>query len=418
LPKDVEVNQHLETLLRTSPFPDRHETGPAVSVQGSFPVFTRIKEKFCGPIFEPPIYHFGIRLSPNGTWIDAGLAEKLIAVLERCQIRSFLNFDLLLSAFLLHDRQAAVVRHLFKLNLTDDESAKPFLGLVWHHCEMCQIESPLIASLLANLHPDDRVKCLTNVQFDGEFTTKSERVYMAIRKYLFSSPIQVDAEYVKLISAEDPQDRHRKNERDWQQLWRRLSIDPAPWSVNLESEPRFTRDFFLCAYGCPFKVKRNWRLEHRCSSSSTALSEGHKLIEVIDDRILSFPCNILKILKSKPATFLLFDEWIELKIRDEPSDVSTSRRSDKQIEAKDGKVIKIRLSNIVNILFRRVSGKPSSIEIFTILGRAFLIQFVSHNALTILKRLASNSFNVILQNVSPASQTFVAFVLCLLAQRP
>jgi hypothetical protein len=327
-------------------------------------------------------------MNPNGTWVDAGLAEKLIAVLEKCQMRNFLSFDLLLSAFLLHDRQDAVVRHLFKVNITDDESAKPYLGLVWHHCEMCQIGSTLIASLVANLHPDYHVKYFPNVEFDGEFAAKSERVYMAIRKYLFSSPIQVDAEYVKFTSDEDPQDRHRKNERDWQQLWRRLSIDPAPWSVNLESEPRFTRDFVLCAYECPFKVKRNWRLEHRCSSPSPALSEGDELIEVIDDRILSFPCNILKILKSKPATFLLFDEWIELKIREEPGDVSTSRRSDRQIEAKEGKVIKIRFSDIINILFRQVSGKPSSIEIFTILGRAFLIQFVSHNPLTILKRLA------------------------------
>ena len=203
--------------------------------------------------------------------------------------------------------------------------------------------------------------------------------------------------------------RMRTELHNWSRLWKRVAIDPAPWSVNLGNNAFFRRDCTFCNNFIPSKLKRNWKFDDHKKASMTrdcgnpttaeillqrAIEEkkGHEnslqLLEITDNDtaqeqraskgsmnrpVFSLPVLVHNPVKAREATFLLFGTEIVLRMA-------------------KGKRKVIQMNEVSHMFFRRVNHLPNAIEIFTECGKCYFIQFLRHNSLAVLKRMSQYSF--------------------------
>ena len=96
-------------------------------------------------------------------------------------------------------------------------------------------------------------------------------------------------------------------------------------------------------------------------------------ISAVTRPMISLPIVLHNPRKSREATFLIAGNEI-------------------QIQMSGGKRKVIPFSDVVHVFFRSICHLPNAIEIFTDLGKSYLIQFLLHNSLAVLKRMSQFTF--------------------------
>ncbi|OHT13738.1 Beige/BEACH domain containing protein [Tritrichomonas foetus] len=417
-----------------------------------------IKEKVQSARFTNEVLQFGLRFDDEGHWADAELAEEVLSIYQENQLPQFLSFDLILCSFLLHESPDLVLEHICKLDVYHGEepsiistnsvfsSCQPFYDLVNHHCEMVDRE------YIFNPSPEPEMsynafKCLqkSNISAENDLIAFAKQLLSIIKFEMLESSQHVinslDFVFDDLVNDNRKEiltgiDRlkvqRQSNYKYWIHLWRSLAIEPAPWSVNLGNTAHFKRDPTVCAYFCPFKLKRNWKFDdHKlasttrdCGSIVTAqelirheiearkneivyptqlLEISPKLNDEEDEYVLqtaitnvntnnsntntstnnnstrknnnnsdlfNIPCNIVTPKSKKPSQFSLFRNRIE-------------------ILTNTGRLITIPLNEIVNIYFRTTCHMPNSMELFTYYGRSYFIHFPNHQSIPIIQTIST-----------------------------
>ena len=205
----------------------------------------------------------------------------------------------------------------------------------------------------------------------------------------------------------------------WQQLWHNLSIERAPWNKslppNMLQQYHYRRDLSLCYSLFPPKMKINYKFDIHLEASlvrdtgdqktgkskteelkeqlKTMYEQGsdaYSLFEISEESIkeksnnnltaskciIELPCEIVKINKTyEEASFLLMEDSIVLTVHDKKSTV-------------------IKLNTIESIFPRTRYHHMSAIEIFTIDGLSYFVNFPNFSTAQVLKSFKSSHVKI------------------------
>lgn len=356
---------------------------------------------------------FGIRLDDQGHWTDLELAEVTLNIFLKYPLIQFIEFDLIVCSFLLHETPNFVIDHIIKLSSAINEAVEminiqPAMDLFLHHCDLMRISlnTPLFTS--SSNSQWNSFKCLQrfSLAIEDKMNINVKQFFIMIKSDFSDASIQKVAQ--NLCNLEDLVSENRKqiltirnhklidfqnNEYYWLRLWRNLQIDPAPWSTNLGYKHHFKRDSTFCADWTPFKMKRNWDVKtydllNLGESDSIELEEDEeensnesdfKLIEVVTDldsayydlkrKIQSFNCYLINLDKTDKILFCIYRNRIEI--------------------TSNSHVKIIYLNDIIHLLLRHYQFMPTAIEMFTSNGKSFFINFPHINSITVIKQILS-----------------------------
>ena len=357
-------------------------------------------------------YHFGVRYAADGKWMDLEVAESILPILELCFDERFLDFDLLLSSVLIHYNEKLVLEHLIQMRpLWNDDNRKKlasFISLVFHHATLVDADILVMQSVFGN---DPHTQYLTrqDVWIEPELISWIKQVLRHLQGFMSSatenvlSSLDIVPDEVifsaqtQMAAEEERQSKQRLvGKQYWSQLWRRVAIDPAPWGANLGDTAHFKRDFAVCHFLCPFKLKRNWEFDDHGQESpeSDAIFEKvtkkgmgnnpmHLLERTDSDPNLSQKASIGSIIRPLLNLPMVLHNPVMSR-----EGLFLISGSEIQLQMSDGKRKVIPLSDVVHVLFRTICHLPNSIEIFTEMGKSYLIQFLRHNSLAVLKRMS------------------------------
>lgn len=328
--------------------------------------------------------YFSLSIGPDGEWVDSELAKKCLDLFLVWNDVNFLDFDLILCAFLVPYYYDKVFEHFTSLLLNPSEVSKylPFLALINTKCEdnsrqpifKIPVKQPKLVAfqaleLIANNAPPNIVHGVVIalnqlIRFNKSTQEKSN----SIMKFQ-SSPTIMSAAQCGKRAIYELQRAKRDNERQWIRLWRNLTIDGAPWASSLDSnqlsQVPLKRDSTLCTFICPAKLKRNWSAIPQAMSLDKSISimfhsnnfrRNRTDSVVIEKNFIEVPCNVVTIEGINPVLFIVTNNSIGIKkneatIREWP------------------------LDTIQYMIERRRINRLSAIEIFFNGGRSKLISF-------------------------------------------
>ena len=377
--------------------------------------FDGIKSKITSLDFAVESLMFGIRIDKDGDWNDEELAEVIINVYKKYPFPRFLNFNLVLCSFLLHYKPDIVQEHFKNVSFKTEEYNlhKIFIDLLNHHCKLTNIQ-PIFDSNNDESSFENGYKSLQkmNASLETEIMTHAKQLFFILKNELSEKPIQriietfqfrfddiiAQSRQQMLLTSNTIRHAHNQNMRYWSKLWRSLAVKPAPWSANLGYTSYFKRDMVLCAFGCPFKMKRNWNFNPHNSnleltsekdkymyfakeniSNELKMLNESQLLEIsgfmdssfdFKHSIFTIPCLLISPNHHRIASFSLFKNRIE-------------------INFSDSRVKVILLSEIGDLLFRTYLYHPTALEIFLLTGKSFFINFPHHKSISIIKCISS-----------------------------
>lgn len=275
-----------------------------------------------------------------------------------------------------------------------------YVDLLNHHCQMAGFDfiiEPTDEPLMSN----NAFKCLEKVSFpfESDLVASAKKLFLSLKNEASESPKQSISLFIFVLGDLVGESRSQimngieiimqnriKYEKLWTHLWRSLSIDPAPWSYNLCEIPHYQRDQTWCRSMCPFKMRRNWNFNHKSQANLNSKKTKNLLPSQLTDVSLAIhdfnnpidsntslfiiPCNIVTPKAKKLVKFSLFVDRIELLTY-------------------AGKVTRIPLFELIDIYLRKSFNVPNSIELFTMSGKSFFVQFTNHKSLSVLKAISN-----------------------------
>lgn len=224
---------------------------------------------------EEKVHVFSLRISADGGWTDANLAEKCLSLFQRWSAPEFLSFDLALCVFLAPFYYDCVKTHINRINLTQQSFSNniPLLALLNQKCQ--ENSHPVLFKL-----PGDSMIQASKALEEFVRTSELEPVKssLLLLRTLQSHNLMIQQKSNKILSILDTnavsgaanqernylfrlQKNRRDNERIWLRLWRCMTIDGAPWAIANEGKEKekiaLKRDNSLCSFGCPSRLKRD-----------------------------------------------------------------------------------------------------------------------------------------------------------------
>ncbi|OHT09334.1 hypothetical protein TRFO_21723 [Tritrichomonas foetus] len=426
----------LSALFQKSPFyinhPPRNKSLIDQHQLNNHNFFTIENIDFEAKFFKMKIEHqsfkFGLRFNGDAEWIDKDLAMLVLSVLLLYKNPQFVNFQIILCAFLVHYSQDFVKSHIKRMGLTvlDFQMNHDAISLLEHHKNDPNHE------LVRNEIESNAFICLQRQKFnvDIEIPQKTQQMMNFLQE--FNSKHKYTFHFAdELISFSNEQlenrirqlkESYKNQKRNWVRLSHNLECLKIKESnhnspVNNQNSnnsknvfhdsTHYSRDFTLCKYYCPFKVKRNWKFDNH-KAAIVAREEGvvkrndsnaidydlsteidydinnlssqidyyifpDKTQEKVNNRqksLLNTLCIIINPLEEKKATFYLYKKNIVM-------------------DLESSKSITLKLSNIEHIFFRRRCHRSNSLELFTTNKKCYFIYFPMNDSLQIINKIAS-----------------------------
>jgi hypothetical protein len=338
-----------------------------------------------------------LRISMNGDWPDAGLAQRFVAIFTQQDDRSRLDFILLLCIYLarIDPKQAtALVKELALTpkEITDFDhllaafaqhttfEAQPSIEAFEKFCEISKTYS----------NPSIRV-WLSVVRMIGAVRKKSECLIAQINEQvLLATNERQNGNLAKL-------DRRIKETAEaWRRLWRCMTVYRAPWSPfrGKDGITAWKRDPFLCRGLFPSKLQAyvgtKTNSHHPKSLSqwfAAGISGSGSGGEVRD-----FQGEIVNLSSVVTCLVSLRSEMI-------------------RIRYENGATRDLFFSKLVRVLHRTRFHEASAIEVFMDNGESLFVNIPGHNSFEFLNRLkAVVSQKVIVQTV-PNTEFFASMKL-------
>lgn len=366
----------------------------------------------------PDKYKFGLRLDEDNKWLDSMFAVFCISLFARFNSRAFFDIDLLISSYLLHDNAEVVIEHIKTLSLTKEEENEhlTFISLINHHSKLIGLGEIIDCKDWSEEHAylclqrrqflmDTKIVDMMNFMLSKLQSYYTELSSLLLKIFTFASDEIVQESLTHLDSVyKEEKDRIHRNHHRWSTLWRSLAGDLAPWNCTSIDQIFYKRDQSACYNLCPFKLKRDWNHNphidasmardtgSRLTANEIAEAEKQKRLleysanspidllvinnlhgkdneDIKSEEAQSFPVTIIAPSIEKPAMFKITKDSL-------------------LIEYKDGHIKKIPGKDIMHIFFRRRFHHPNSIEIFTIFGKNYFVQFDQHNSLSVISKIS------------------------------
>jgi hypothetical protein len=377
---------------------------------------------------------FGLRIDTDGNWKDANIAELVLQLVSQYRASSSVKFALLVAAFLVHQKYDYVLSWINQFHLSSAECEEHsdevcyLLSKVWNIRKPFPVQwNDLDIAVVMNRAFLLIEKVATTVKSDlisgfVDLHNKHRRfLHRAKDRAVTVFMDSTIAERVDEMMTEIPKaiERHRqtieKNSRLWKRLWSNLIVDNAPWdsSRNTQSRirARWKRSNVLCSNYCPWLMIRNLHYtDHKEASiardTGNMSSAEQRLKEYREQRIAEMNAKALpEILdvatvepeKEEPAplssggpSLALFEcELIKVR-RTRPAICEVLNGAIRVTLDEHHKVAVIRFDRIVTILMRRKCHHPTGIEIFTVSGRSYFLNFPKSTSLEIIRVLQLN----------------------------
>lgn len=368
-------------------------------------------------------FTFGLRMNRHQRWQDADIATQAIQVFSKMPDTRVAETVLFIAGFLLHENPEPIRPALEKINVHSSQLQNAIF-FYDHHAKKTgqpkishgtdeEIEvnaarylfgSRLGCDKTTNSAPLSYMKHLIKFQHDN--STTAFDIFAMINDSIISLANNVMADFNDKVNHESGE-----NANLWRQFWHHMTIQRAPWNKSLPSSSikqlHFKRDDVTCKYFCPMKMKRNFKFDDHLHASMVRdtgsiksatqhleqyraeLAEQYKknaptgLFEVIEDTnqakddkalsisqcIVELPCEIIKVSRVTTASFSLLTDAIVL--------------------THDSKITIIKLADVKNIFYRTRFHHPTALEVFTINGKSYLINFPNIKSIPVLRSFKS-----------------------------
>lgn len=371
---------------------------------------------------EPISYSFGLKMSNEMKWDDLDVAQQAISVFLRDPDTRVAETILLICSFSLHYSTKHIQTVVSKLNIHNSSLNSAF-NFFLHHCELVNYKATDVGPttkpsnyLQTVENKNDRMISASPLMFLKHFLkyeSNNAAISMDISEMINESIVGLSSSLMAKFT-DDYGNLLDTASKLWNQNWRTMSMDKAPWhrSISRINKIHFKRDFTLCSNLCPVKLRRNYLFDDHMKASllrdtgsvvsaqkildkykeeltNKYNSQGnvYTLFEVVEDKscnqgnfidsldeaneskcVVELPCEFVKVNKTAAGIFALFSKKIIL------------TKSEK-------KSIVIDLSDIRNVFLRTHFHHPTAIEIFTVFGKSYFINFPNLNPIPILKSI-------------------------------
>jgi len=355
---------------------------------------------------------FGIRFSKIGSWIDIDLAEMVIGLFIRFPCLEYSDLVIVLYSLLVHFGQNVNFAAISLIRQDDEKLADAFSFLNHYIHKKANNNKNIVSGSFLFLNGISKgfnhslygssLRFLKHhIKMQDQNVKKAYEIFSLISDSLISLSSNTVNDHSDAILQQFSQ-----SSKEWTTFWQYMTMKHAPWakSLNIRQQDRFKRDFSVCCNHCPSKLKRNYNFKDHHESSflrdtgnQNAMKELLKnyesklameysknaptpLFEVVETReqtkedikysvnqcIIEIPCEIIKAKGNQNGTFALLSNIILITLLNNKSK-------------------SIKLNEICSILLRTRFHRPTAIEILTIFGKCYFINFPNINSIPVLK---------------------------------
>lgn len=400
--------------------------------------------------------YFGLRIDDDHHWTDEDIVIGVNNIFKKYPHAAYYNPICFINSFLLHFNKDAAVSIIDRLKLAKLQSGSPEISLYNKHAHQMSVkqltdETPSTfqnssAAFLKHFesayHPNRPLfDLLKHLEQTNEVSNKLHSEYETTFAQILreNSNSAIDA-----INS-----RNTKYTKYWARFWKTMTMKRAPWyqSLSLETrrrEEHYKRDFYLCAYFCPFKLRQNHAFQLHTDASNKRDSVPKKRLNFRRSANLS-GMNLFKtmsLFNLAESTAEIFTERLDITERESNSDmknyttdnnslffesscvvITVSHQYDAVfslqkysvvLSKEDQTATEIKIEAISAVLRRTYLQRETAIEIFMNDGSSFFIDFPEYSSDDIIDQFQmvkrSMQLTFLLQAQQP--KQFVTFLKC------
>jgi hypothetical protein len=375
---------------------------------------------------------FGLRISADGEWLDANLAELLLQVVRQYRYPDAMRLALLGAAFLVPTGYNYVRAWVRQIQLTSAECEEHFDSLCFVIGRMhasgrpfpseWDIQDPPLSIGHGFRHLESVAQSVDFSLADGYSELgKTYRKFRARAKKRGRTDFETLDALARAGETAQKLSKYlgsvglasEKGMRRWQRLWSNLVVDQAPWDPSRISgnrlRPRWKRANLACADFCPWLVTRNYHFtDHKAASiardigslrsAEEQLREYHQQAiaemkanapppilqvgalrspqrdaqswESQTGRILAaFQCELIKVRRTRVGTFQVLKSEVRI------------------VLARPCKLYSIEFNRLARVLLRRRFHLPTALEFFMATGESYFVNFPEASSHDVLRTL-------------------------------
>lgn len=197
---------------------------------------------------------------------------------------------------------------------------------------------------------------------------------------MLNDRIVLKASFLVRTHLKDAELKRKENAKKWYRLWRSLALNErAPWFDGIDEVPvRWRRDFSACHLTIPFKLKRDWLNEDKLrgghsKSENLNARESIKEEKQIDQSNFKnlkglYDCEVIKVTGTLKGKLYIYPELLSF--------------------VAEEKTKNIFLADIQDVFLRTRIHLPTAIEIFTINGRSYFLNFLNATNTQVMHKLS------------------------------
>jgi len=361
-------------------------------------------------------YQYGLRISAKKEWLDIQHCYAFIRFIDESYPKRFIDIASLILYYIHKSNESFYLRSIVGKEFLNNGKFAKFINIMQQMIGRNQITSIDYETCFNNINE------LFDNSLNGVRKDSIDRIIQYIEVLLqeieFDDPSN---EFVELLTLYNEKTRFFENkhrllsedcQKNWGQLWYRLSIDKGPWDFSIFKENKtdfWIRDGAACWCKCPFRLKKNWSYDDH-KSASKYRDKGEKEDSIINDN--THYCSIFSKENPDSISFSSFDSTLEENYKEfkkyacylvQPRGVQdcilifTSRSIELRI---GGSTMSADYNDIREVLLRTQLHVYSGIEVFTNSGLSLFISFQGNNYEEPFKRLVNYCpKTAIIQNV-------------------
>ena len=222
-------------------------------------------------------YIFGIKIDSDGKWKDKNLVLLLIQLFSKYDTlidNKFSAITLLAASFLLKNKDYSENIKYIKKWINYDQIQLKKVDML---TEFYDFFENLTRTIPCYLPSYIDLSSLVNYSIESHYLTLVEFIKL---NFSSSSSLSSDDFYIDQESVDNVIERSTSimeqirlnneiNLKQWEKLWRNMTITGGPWCFMINNPPKWKRDFANCAFYCPMKLRKNNHFDIHIQASLT-----------------------------------------------------------------------------------------------------------------------------------------------------
>ncbi|OHT11820.1 hypothetical protein TRFO_18609 [Tritrichomonas foetus] len=391
-----EMNYALMHAFKNSPFAEDGIYRPDLPTKSPELSKTTFYEKLKEFNSEKRSYTFGLRFDKDGHWLDRKLGQQVVKLAMKTKSQTFHNVTGLILAFLFHETPDEVreqIDQVIKKKVIDPPYSDFLRRLAIDPARKCS--ESCFESFVRDSTPQNNGMAQYVTELAGRlqrFASKCESEKNEIFENGDNGLCLLNSQ---AMFSEVCLEAHQRGlySREWRILWRMMTFNKFPWfSARDEKDDILTRDNTLSEFNCPTQWKF-LRIKDNVARFSMTTKLPKRSVQKTMLRAETQPV-IGKQLENAPDFYDIRDEIIDIPARivkfGKVSNVCRFSIENSVISLIfDNSTQEFPVSDISEITMVPVLHHPTGIEITTNDRKSYLLNFASHNSLSVLKAISA-----------------------------